>query len=328
MSLWIRKSIFLVSHLAVVLLGLNWGASEVDLWSLLQNATEFSDVFWEIRLPRIFVALICGASLAMAGVISQGFFRNSLAGPSILGTSSGSNFFVILFFLYFGLPSSWYVVPALAFFGASIATIAIVAIARLGFLQSNTQQLLLTGLALNALFGALSTFTISLSLEDYGLSQMMVRWVMGGISFASWDHVILGFPLALSGLILGRLVCIRLDLFNLGEDIATSLSVSKERLQWSCIMVIAVLVSAAVSLSGGITFVGLLVPHFTRKLLGSDHKQLLYWSALNGATVVLLSDSLARNIVRPSEIPVGAVIALIGAPSFILLLLSKRAEYA
>ena len=324
-----RKISIMLSAAFIVslLLALNWGASGITMLGAFSKTQLSSGIFWNIRLPRILVALLCGSALAAAGVVSQGFFRNALAGPSILGTSSGANLFVVSYFLFAGIPESWFIIPLLAFAGAILATLGLFIIINRQSGPVSSGQLLLAGLASNAFFGAASTFVVSLSLDNYSLSQSILTWLMGGLSLTGWRHFYLGVPLLLLGLLLAIRVSRKLDVLNLGEDTAASLSINISSLRALAVITIALLVSASVSLSGGIAFVGLIVPHLTRLLKGAAHHRLLFWSCLNGATLVLFADTLARNILTPSEVPVGALIALIGAPFFVYLLTKGQKNY-
>ena len=286
------------------------------------NNPTFKLIFYQVRLPRALVALFCGGSLALAGVLSQGLFRNPLAGPSILGTVSGANLFVVIM-LFFGLAKEhWLLQPLSAFLGAILSTGLVWRLSSRSLGQSGG-QLLLLGFAINAIFAALATFILSLSLSEYNLSQSILFWLMGSFNGKSWPHVAMVLPWFLGALWASRPLARRLNVLNLGEDLAQSLSVSIFTLRWQTIVLMALLVGSSVAVAGGISFVGLMVPHFTRLYAGADNRHLTTLSCLNGMSIVVLADTLARTMLAPAEIQVGAILSLVGAPVFVFLLLKK-----
>ncbi|NRA65442.1 MAG: iron ABC transporter permease [Pseudobacteriovorax sp.] len=310
--------------ICALVLALQWGAAGSIGEMLFSDSSQLQLVFWQIRVPRILVAAICGSALGAAGVISQGFFRNELAGPSILGTTSGASAFVVLYMFIVGHPGHWLVVPVVAFLGAIVSTSLVLIFSARHGVAIQSSRLLLGGLALNALFGAMSTFILSLSLKDYSLSQSIMYWLLGGISGKGWHHIWLGLPLLLMGLTFGFRLTKTLNVLNLGEEVASTLSVSLPRLKWKSILIMALLVGTSVAVCGGIGFVGLVIPHLTRLLCGAEQSRLLVLSGLNGATLLIFADTLARNVLLPTELQVGALISMIGAPCFILLLYLRQ----
>lgn len=280
-------------------------------------------ILWNIRLPRVLLAALCGGALGVAGVLSQGLFRNPLADPSVLGSINGANLFVI-FLMFLGWQKDyWFAQPLAAFLGATCSTLLVLYASRSRALAS-PGRLLLMGLALNALFSAITTFLLSLSLHKYDLSQSILYWLMGGFNGKGWEHMLMGLPFLVLGLLWSLSFVRKLDLINLGEDIAQSLSVSVQSLQKEVILVVSLLIAASVAVAGGVAFVGLIVPHFTRLYMGASHRRLGIASFFNGVSLVVIADSFARTLWSPQELQVGALLSLLGAPTFILLLLASR----
>lgn len=315
------------------ILALNYGASNFGVYDffrilrvkifggdLSSNYNLIHNILFYIRLPRLLVAALCGASLSAAGVLSQGLFRNPLASPTLIGTTSGASFFAALTFYFGSAYLSWYAVPIAAFCGAIVATFFIIYIASLRRVSS-IENLLLCGLAINTLLGALTSFVISLSLEQYQKIPALMYWLMGGLSAKTWQHFFIGvFPVIIA-CIFSYLTCGQLNVLVFGEEVASSLSLNITRLKYKVIILISILVGISVSIAGAITFIGLIIPHITRLLIGPEHKSLFIFSIINGITLILLADLLARTIRFPQEIQVGIIIALIGAPFFFWLLL-------
>lgn len=296
----------------------------------LHRTTPIENNFWltiflDIRLPRVVLGSLCGASLATAGVLSQTLFRNALASPTILGISGGSTFFAILAF-YFGIEWSLkYTVPCSAFIGAIISIMILLTIMlKKGFWQLD--RLLLAGLAISSLWGALTSLTLSLSLAEYQKINSMMHWLLGGLVGLTWEHFYWLFIPFFFGFLFSYLKGASLDIYVLGEDAATGLSIDVRRLKMVLLAVMAFLVSSVVSLVGNLPFIGLLVPHMTRLFLGPKHKSLLLYSAINGMSLTLLADVIARTIKYPEEIEVGVFTALMGAPFFLFMLLREKRE--
>lgn len=297
-----------------------------NLWSktpLSSDAALTQNILLSLRLPRALAAALAGGALAAAGVVSQGLFRNSLASPSVLGTEAGGSLAAVLVFYFGAQRFHWLMLPAGAFCGALLATAGIFRLAR-GQLRLSMETLLLTGFALNALFAAMTSLVISLSLEDYQKAGAVLHWLLGGFASKGWEHVIMGVGPISIGLAALFVLAPRLDVLALGETVAASLSVDLIRLRRVSIAILAVLVGAAVAVGGAIPFVGLIVPHVTRKLVGPSHRQLIALSTVNGMTLVLVADLIARTIRAPIELEVGILTSLLGAPFFLFLLREKR----
>jgi iron complex transport system permease protein len=284
-------------------------------------------VLLDIRLPRLLLGVFVGAALAVSGAMMQGMFRNPLADPGLIGVSSGAALAAVATIaLGNGLAAPLtkafgvYALPFAAFFGGVSTTLVLVAIVgRQGQLAVGT--LLLAGVAIGARSGAV-TGLISYASDDRELRDLTL-WMLGSLSGASWPKVLAVLPFALLiGLALPRLVR-ALNGLLLGEAEAFHLGVDVDRAKRAIILVAAAAVGAAVAVAGVVGFVGIVIPHLIRLAAGPDHRVVLPGSALLGATLVVLADILARMLVRPAELPLGVVMALIGAPVFLHMVVKR-----
>lgn len=285
----------------------------------------------EIRLPRLALGLLVGAGLAMCGAVMQGLFRNPMADPGLLGVSSGAAFGAVLCIVlgdtivaYFG--GDWsalrpWLLPGMAFAGGAIALTAVHRLSLAGG-KTDIATMLLAGLAVNAICGALLGLLTYIA-ADAELREL-VFWSLGGLEITSREKLFAGAALVLPVLILLPRFARKLNANLLGEREAGHLGVNMERVKRRLILLVAVAVGAAVSLSGVIGFVGLLVPHCIRLVLGPDHRLLLPASALFGAALLVTADIAAREAAAPAEIPVGIITAILGGPFFLYLLLRYR----
>ena len=282
-------------------------------------------IIFQIRMPRVVTAAIVGGALAAAGTVFQGLLRNPMADPYIIGTSGGAALGATMAFILpwqvmvFGFTA----VPILAFVGALAAVLLVYRVARVGPRTSVT-TLLLAGFALSSLMAAIMSF---LMLAGTRALYQVVLWTMGGVAASGWSQIKVVTPLALVGMVLAFFLANDLNAFLLGEEQAAHLGVDVERRKLALLMVGSLLTAAAVSVSGLVGFIGLVVPHVARLLFGPDHRLLLPASVLVGAIFLVLADLLARVLLAPAEIPVGIITALIGAPFFIYLLRRSKREY-
>lgn len=285
-------------------------------------------ILFQIRLPRVIAAALVGSALASAGVLFQGLLRNPMADPYIIGTSAGAAFGatiammlpISLAFLSFGL------VPIAAFVGALAAVLLVYNLARVGG-TTPVVSMLLAGFAVSAMLTAVMFFMVTLSGKT-GLLQSIYSFLMGSISVSGWNKIIVVAPLVIGGIIAARFLAFRLNAFALGEEGAAYLGIDVERDKLLVLALGSLLTAAAVSISGLVGFVGLVVPHAVRLVLGPDHRLLLPAAALFGGAFLVLADLLARTMLAPREIPLGILTAFIGAPFFIYLLRRTRREYA
>lgn len=302
----------LCKHIFGVDLGIAWSGGQ-------------DSIIWQIRFPRVLGAAIVGAGLASAGVVFQGLLRNPMADPYLLGTSGGAALaatiaFAIPFTLgYF----TFGFVPIAAFFGALLAVLVVYRLAHVGMYTPIT-TLLLAGFAVSSMLSALMS---ALMLLSHNTLERVVLWTLGGVSASGWGMLLAVTPLILLGTVIAFALSNDLNAFLLGEEQAAALGVNVEQRKFVLLCVGALMTGAAVALSGLVGFVGLIVPHFVRIVLGPDHRLLLPASFLCGAIFLVIADLIARTILSPQEIPLGVVTALVGAPFFILLLRRAKKDY-
>jgi iron complex transport system permease protein len=282
-------------------------------------------VVWLIRLPRVLVAMTVGAGLAMAGTVMQGLFRNPLAEPSIAGVGPGAAFGAVLVFVSGWAATSVVALPLAAIASGLGALLLVYGIATRGG-ATPVGTLLLAGIAVGALFTALSSLLISLNIASWHVAQEIVFWMMGGLDARTWAHVWLSAPFVAVGSVAALLQARTLDMLLLGEETAASLGVDVESAKRVLIVTAALLTGASVAVAGLVGFVGLIVPHGVRLLVGPAHRVLLPAAAVTGAAFVVLADLVARTAYRPVEIRLGIVTALCGAPFFLWLLLRRLRE--
>ena len=279
-------------------------------------------VVWNYRLTRALVAAACGAGLATCGVILQSLLRNPLADPYLLGISAGASTGAVLVALI-GVGGGLVSLSAGAFAGAMAAFALVILLARASGSSSGTGQIILAGIAGSQLFNALTAFLITKSASSEQARGIMF-WLLGNLSGVRWPSVWLAVPVAVAGLA----VCLwhrrALDAFTFGSDSAASLGIPVRRVQFVLVACAALVTAVMVSIVGSIGFVGLVIPHAMRLLLGTGHSRLLPASALGGALFLIAADVLSRTLIKGQVIPVGVVTALVGAPVFALILIGRR----
>lgn len=266
-----------------------------------------------VRLPRILVVMLAGMGLALSGATLQGLFRNPLVGPQIIGVSSGASFGGVLAILL-SLPSAGVVGFAFAF--GMLSLLIVFGLSRLAGRTGGILALVLAGVILSSFFGALVGVAQYLADPETNLPTI-VYWLMGSFASADWKKVpIIGIPTLTAGIIL-LLLRWRINLLSLGDVDAKTLGVKVGVLRWIVLMFVSLIVAAQVSVSGGVGWVGMVIPHFARMIVGPDHRTLLPASALMGGIYLLVMDCLARNLTM-LEIPIGLLTSLVGAPFFAL----------
>jgi iron complex transport system permease protein len=278
-----------------------------------------------IRTPRVLVAALAGAALAMAGAQMQGLFKNPLASPDIVGTSSGGALGACVALVSGLALRSLFYLPVFSFVGAFFALFAVYVIStRQG--RTPMATLLLTGVALNALIGAATSFLITMSWVRFDVAQEILFWLLGGLDNRGWPHFWLALPGIIAGTIVSLVYTRELDLMLTGEETAQSLGVDVEQVKRVVLTCAALLTGTAVAVSGVVGFVGLIVPHIVRLIIGPSHRRLIPASALTGAVFLIFADLLARTLRSPEEIRLGIITAAFGAPFFLYLLLRHRRE--
>lgn len=320
---------------AMAILSLGIGASGASLWIALgqvlrgdEIGTREAVILFDIRLPRLALGILVGAALAVSGAVMQGLFRNPLADPGLVGVGAGAGLGAITAIVLGGLlpftlrdSVNSYLVPLAAFFGGWATTLLLY---RLSTHRGRTSVavMLLGGIALAALAGAVSGVLIYMA-DDAQLRDLTF-WGLGSLAGATWDKVLVAGPLILLALAAAPFLARSLNGLALGEGPAAHLGIPVQRMKNISILTVAAATGAAVAVSGGIGFVGIVVPHLLRILIGPDHRYLLPCAALLGATLLIAADMISRTIIAPAELPIGIVTATLGGPFFLWILLRNR----
>lgn len=322
MTLPARYARFALPTAATLLVGLtlvSLGAGDMRLgpariWAgFCRRDPLAATVLWDIRMPRVAVAMLVGAALAAAGLVMQAYFRNSLASPDLLGVSSGGAAGAVIAIACGWTAVSLWSLPIAALAGAFAATGAVLILARRG---ASTERLLLSGVALNALLAALTAYVLSHFTGMFERNTQILFWLMGGLEDRMWMHVVIASPIVVGAVLLlplGR----PLDLLSLGEQEAQSLGIDVRRLRRRSLALATVLTAMATAVAGLVGFVGLVVPHSLRLLVGPEHRRLVPLSLVSGAAFVLACDLVCR---AAGGLRLGIVTALVGGPFFLWLL--------
>lgn len=310
--------IFIVLFLTGGLISIMLGSVQIPLDEIFMALTggqagTHGQILMNIRLPRTLVAALVGIDLALSGAILQAIMKNPLADPHIIGISSGAGLMGIIVMLLF--PEYSALITPAAFLGAMGAAVLIYLLAWKNGIQPI--RIILAGVAVSAFLGA-GISALMILYSDRVHSALM--WMVGGLSARSWPHVAMLWPYTLVGGILALLSARQLNILQLGDEMAKSLGLRVELTRLLLTAVAALLAASAVSVVGLLGFVGLIVPHMARLIVGSDHRVLLPASAILGAAVLMYSDTVARVAFAPVELPVGILMAALGAPFFLFLL--------
>ena len=333
-----------VSLPVAVILGLNAGTVNIPIDIIIQQSTslflqpsttdihtdQINTILFDIRLSRICLAFLIGAILAISGAVMQGLFRNPLAAPSLIGVSSGASVGASIVIV---LTGAWLqtnavlglsVVALGAFIGSFLITLLVFRLST-SSLGTSVTTMLLAGIAISALGGAVNSL-LSYFADNEMLRQISI-WQMGNLSTANWTRVSIVAVVAVVVLILFPRESKSLNALLLGESEARHLGIDVQRVKKKLILLTTLGIGTAVAVAGMIGFVGLIVPHIVRLLIGPDHRWLLPVSALAGGILLLIADTLARVIIAPVELPTGILTAILGAPFFIMLLIQQRREF-
>ncbi len=301
-----------------------------DVWTVFyeqfMNQASSNDLHkalvWQIRLPRILLSLLVGAALASSGVITQGLFRNPLASPNILGLSNGAAVAAIIGITFGMDEQELWATPLIAALGVLISLFFLYWLSK-GW--EGSTSLLLCGVALGTLYSAVITLLLSLNIKDYEISLKISQWLLGSFESRSWLHLIWGtIPIA-TGLVVAFTLRRDLDLLYLGTESANSLGVSLRTSYLSSILCVGLLVGTTTALVGIIGFVGLVIPHIARLLIGASHNYMLTFSLSLGACLMLIVDTISRNV-NVMYLPPGAITSFIGAPLFLWLLRQQNSS--
>ncbi len=281
----------------------------------------YETILVQIRFARVVVAGLVGAALAISGVVMQSVFRNPMADPGIIGVSSGGAFGGVVA-IYFGLATIHSLFIPLMGFVMALLTLFFVYMISTNHGRTSMLTLLLTGIAVSSFLSACTSLLISFS--NAGVMLQIVQWLMGDLNGRDWGHVqILLIPVLVS-ICLFLYYANDLDIFLLGEEQAQNMGISVQRTRNILLIVASLVTGISVALTGAIGFVGLIVPHMIRMIIGPTHRYLLLASALGGATFLIVADLISRLVIRPAEIQIGIITAFFGAPFFIYLILKNK----
>lgn len=309
--------------------GLSVGEAFRALFALIAHGGDATGNFpdWaprlllSLRLPRIVLALVTGAALSTSGAAFQGVFRNPLAEPYLLGVSAGAGLGATIAIVWKPLGSlGIYTLPMLAFVGAVLAAFLVYRLATFSG-QTSGASLLLSGVAVGSTLTAVMSFLMVATERDL---HTVIVWLMGGVTTATWTKVYITLPIVAAGFLYMYLMSRRMNLLLMGEERARELGVDSQRTRRNLMVVAALTTAAAVAFTGLVGFVGLMVPHIMRLVVGPDHRRLLPATALFGALLLLLADTVARTVLSPAEIPVGIITAAVGGPFFLYLLRARK----
>ena len=322
--------------IAVIALATSIGSVQIPLsttFGILLDRLPFVDiaqtwqsviatVVMDIRLPRVILAGLVGAALAIAGATYQGLFRNPLADPYLIGVAQGASLGAVIGFL---LPITWNVlgfglIPLLAFVGALLATVTVYLLARVGKTLPVT-TLILAGVALSALLGSIVSYLIISSGDKM---HGIIFWLMGSFSLSQWSEIKIVLPYVAVGTAVIIIFARLLNVMQLDEEQAQQLGVNVERLKLILLAAATLITAASVSFVGTIGFVGIIIPHAVRLIWGADHRFLLPLAVLTGAIFMIITDLVARTVLAPAEIPIGVITAICGAPFFLYLLRRRK----
>lgn len=334
-----KKQLLLICFLIIVLIGSMTMAIMVGsvsitpslIWQVILTKLGLDSLFtasfsksqeviiWQIRVPRVLLAAIVGAGLAISGAAIQALVRNSIADPYILGVSSGASVgatSVILLgsFSFLGV----YALSLVAFIGALLAVIIVFFLARVHG-RVSVIRLLLAGIAVSLVLSAITNFMLMMSKEEGGMKAVM-HWMLGSLAGAKWSNIIVPFLVFIVAYTALRIYARHLNVLLLGEESAATLGISLERFRLLLIIIVSLLTGVLVAVSGSIGFIGLIIPHIVRMGVGSNYRLVLPFSALTGAIFLVWADAFARIVIAPEEMPIGIITAICGCPFFIWML--------
>lgn len=290
--------------------------------ALKGDKTVYYTIVWDIRMPRTLAAALAGVALAAAGSILQCVTDNPLCAPNIIGVNSGAGLFVMIILCL--MPSQWMLLPFAAFIGALLATAVVMGISFTGGGRTGGTSIVLAGVAVSSILSAGISF---LSLRYPDVLSTYTSFSVGGFSGVGYKDILIPFIIIVFAAFVLQLLCPKLNLLCLGDDIAYSLGVKVKTIRIASLVLAAALCAGAVSFAGLLGFVGLIVPNITKQIAGSDMRFNLSLSALMGGGIVMFSDLLGRVLFAPAELPAGIIMALFGSPFFLYLLIKRRNRY-
>ncbi len=333
---YISYMLTFIFAVAAVVMGISMGSTSIPFSATLAVLVDrlfhikvgsadhaLTNIIMSIRLPRVLLAFLVGASLSLAGAAFQGLLKNPLADPYTLGVSSGGALgavFVLFFQIQLPLLQS-FTLPVVSITASLTALLLVLLFVRLADPRMSIESFILTGIILSAFFGALLSLLIALTGEEL---RHIISWLLGSVSMRGWDYIKLLLPFTMLSFTILMLFAKDLNALSFGEESALHLGVNVKRAKTAVLTCASVLTGASVAVSGTIGFVGLVIPHVTRMIWGPNHIRLLPLSALTGGAFLVLADLVSRTIIAPSELPIGVITAIIGAPVFALLFIQRN----
>lgn len=332
-----RRQVLVIAVLVVLLLlaalaGLSLGAIRIDVLPILLDTLGIElgswqpwekVILWQVRLPRVLVGVLVGGGLSLAGAVMQGIFRNPMADPGVIGISGGASLGAVLA-IFSGLAFRQVLWLPVGAFTVACGCAFLVYVLSTVRGKTSVLTLLLAGIAVGGIASSLTSFLLSLSFSEWFVGQEILRWLMGGLEGKTWTDVALTAPLVLGGSLLLLLFARDLNVLSSGEEVAQTLGVDVPRVRALLLLLATAVTAAAVAVSGTLVFLGLVVPHIVRLLLGPEHRSLMFGSFLAGAALLVLADLLARTIIAPEELRLGVLTSLLGGPFFLYLLITHR----
>lgn len=299
-------------------------SAEIFPFVSLENTDSMhANIIMNIRLPRVLLAGLVGASLAIAGAAFQGLLRNPLADPYTIGVSSGASLGAVIT-LFFGLSipfAGMFTLPLFSILFAFLTIFAVLLFARNIERSMKVETIILTGIIFSSFLGALISLMIALTGEEL---RQIIGWLLGSVSMRGWAYINIILPFFVIGAVLLLVNSKELNAMSFGEEKARHIGVDVQKRKMMVLIAGSILTGAAVAVSGTVGFVGLVIPHLTRMLWGPDHRHLLPLSILVGAGFLIIADLVSRTIIAPAELPIGVITALIGAPVFGAILMRRR----
>ncbi|MFJ7970058.1 FecCD family ABC transporter permease [Psychrobacillus sp. NPDC096389] len=311
--------------LVAIWLGVSVGSVKVPISTLWDTGADAiaSNIVWKIRMPRVVLAGLVGASLAIAGAAFQGLLKNPLADPYTLGVSSGASVGAVTT-LFFGISVPFlgiFTLPVFSMIGALVTMLLVITFAKLVDRAMKMETIILTGIIFSSFLGSVISLMIALTGEEL---RQIISWLLGSVSMRGWSFVQMAIPFILIGTLLLWLNRRELNAMLFGEERAQHLGVNVKKRKMMILIGGSMLTGTAVAVSGTIGFVGLVVPHMTRLLFGSDNRHVLPLSFINGAALLIICDLVSRTIIAPTELPIGVITAFIGAPVFAFIFFRQR----
>ncbi len=315
----------IIALFVAIWLGVSVGSVKVPISTLWDTGADAiaTNIVWKIRMPRVVLAGLVGASLAIAGAAFQGLLKNPLADPYTLGVSSGASVGAVAT-LFFGISVPFlgiYTLPVFSMIGALVTMLLVISFAKLVDRSMKMETIILTGIIFSSFLGSVISLMIALTGEEL---RQIIGWLLGSVSMRGWSFVQMALPFIIIGTLLLWLNRRELNAMLFGEERAMHLGVNVKKRKMMILIGGSMLTGTAVAVSGTIGFVGLVVPHMTRLLFGSDNRHVLPLSFINGAALLIVCDLVSRTIISPTELPIGVITAFIGAPVFAFIFFRQR----